>query len=37
MTTLNRQINIAAKIFYALKNASNSTVLEEKDYECEGL
>lgn len=28
--TLNRQINIAAKIFYALKNASNSTVLRKR-------
>ena len=28
--TLGRQINIAAKIFYALKNASNSTVLRKR-------
>jgi len=28
--TLNRQINIAAKMFYALKNASNSTVLRKR-------
>jgi hypothetical protein len=28
--TLNRQINIAAKIFYALKNASNATVLRKR-------